>query len=222
MGDYVGGCIFFEPNQSRKTLIASTLQAMELVPDTLRVGLPESDTPPQGDEEWYPVRTEPTFELSLAVLAHIGVGCIESIKPGPQEMFWFEPKVGPYPAMTVWVTDMAMFYDDLPEYNEAFVQRWLHLCEQGNAIFGYFSSYLHMYERSELEENVLPAVESGDLTQLLEKSADVYWLAYLNPELAQRWRQQQTPLPDNVHPIISQELLSGAHFLRISRSAYGD
>jgi hypothetical protein len=220
MSDFVGGCLFFPPEQTREALITDTLHAMELLPDAYDVRLPDEDGTPRFFAEGWPLRREASPEQSLATLTHLETGLIETKKPGPEEIFWFEPKVGPYPVMTIWVTDSAMFYDEWPEYSEAFIERWLRLCEQSKAIFGYFGPFEHMFERTALEKDFLPALQNEDTTQLLA-SAVVYWLAYLGPELAQHWREQNMPLPENVHPLVSRALPSGAHFLRITKSVFG-
>ncbi|GCE28096.1 hypothetical protein KDA_35800 [Dictyobacter alpinus] len=221
MSDYVGSCLFFESNQTRDALITATLNAMELLLDSYDVRLPDEDGFPRFAGEGYPVRTEATPELSLAALVRLESGIIEAEGPDQRETIWFDPKVGPYPVITIWVVDSAMYYEDWPEYSEAFVKRWLQLCEQGKAVFGYFSPFEHMFELTLLETQFLPLIQSGDSAQLLAPS-DVYWLAYLGPELAQNWRQQQMPLPETVHPRILQELPSRAHFLRMTTSVYGD
>jgi hypothetical protein len=220
MSDFVGGCLFFQPEQTREALIAATLQAMELLPGAFSVQLPDENGFPRFSNEGYPVRKEATLEQSLAELTRLESGIIEAEGPDQRETFWFEPKVGPYPVITIWVVDSAMFYEDWPEYSEAFIERWLRLCEEGKAVFGYFSPFEHMYERSALEKDFLPALQNEDTTQLLE-SAVVYWLVYLGPELAQRWREQHMLLPENIHPLVSRELPSGAHFLRITQSVFG-
>ena len=219
MSDFVGGCILFEPEQTREALITATLQAMNLVTGAFNVLLPDEDGFPRHSGEGYPVRTKPTLEQSLAALAQVESGVIEAKGPDQCETLWFDAKVGPYPVITIWVNDSAMFYDEWPEYSEALVERWLQLCEQGHAVFGYFSPYEHMFERERLEERFLPALQNEDVTQLLAP-ADVYWLAYLGPDIASRWRQQQMSLPKNVHPLVSRALPSGAHFLRMTTSVY--
>ena len=103
-----------------------------------------------------------------------------------------------------------MYYPEQADYVESFVRRWPQLCEQGQAVFGYFSPFEYMFERDYLKERIVPALQRGDLAELM--STDINWLIYLGPDLAQRWRQEQTPFPSP--PLISQKLPSGAHFFR--------
>jgi len=215
MGDFVGGYILFPPTLERASLIASTLQAMELIPDEFEVRLPEDDYPLTSGEG-FPLRREEPSERALALLAEEKSGVIDGRGSRGSETFWFEPLAASYPSVMIWVVDRAMFYDEWPQDIEIFVERWLHLCEQGNAVFGYFSPFEHMFYREYLEEKILPALQQGDLYRLL--IPDVNWLIYLGPELAEQWRKEQTSFPSP--PLVSMALPSGAHFFRTKTSVF--
>jgi hypothetical protein len=75
-----------------------------------------------------------------------------------------------------------------------------------------------MDERDYVESRILPPLQNEDLNQLLEAN-DANWLVYLGPELAERWRQEQMPLPFT--PLDSQDLPSGAHFFRTRTEVFG-
>ncbi|MBV9391211.1 MAG: hypothetical protein JOY96_04885 [Verrucomicrobia bacterium] len=216
MSDLVGGYILFPPTLSRTDLITGTLQAMELVPDEFEVRLPEEDGLPRLPEDGFPFRTEQPPEYALTLLAQEESGVIKGKGSKSSETFWFEPKIASYPVVNIWVVDTAMYYNEWPKDIEHFVERWLRLCEQGQAVFGYFSQFEHMFDREYLEDQIFPALQHEDLPQLLV--AEVNWLIYLGPELAERWRQEQPPFPSP--PLISQDLPSGAHFFRTKTSVF--
>ncbi len=215
MGDFVGGYILFPPTLSRTNLITLTLQAMELGPEEFEVRLPE-DGLPRTATDGYPFRTEQPPERALALLAQEESGVIEGKGAKISEVFWFEPTAASYPVINLWVADRAMRYGERPQEIESFTERWLHLCEQGKAVLGYFSLFGFMSERDYLEDQILPALQHGDLPQLLKGRGN--WLIYLGPELAELWRQEQTPFPSL--PLISQDLPSGAHFFRTKTSVF--
>ncbi len=216
--DPVGGYILFPPTLSRADLIAVTLRTMELIPDEFEVRLPDEDGLPRTGADGYPFRTEEPPERALTLLAKEESGLIEGKASKSAETYWFEPIVASYPVINLWVTNRAMYYNERSEEIEAFVIRWLHLCEQGQAVFGYFSPFGFMYERDYVEDRILPPLQDEDLNQLL-KANNANWLIYLGPELAERWRQEQTPFPSS--PSVSQDLPSGAHFFRTSTSVFG-
>jgi hypothetical protein len=209
MTDLVGGYILFPPGLKRSDLITLTLQAMELAPGEFEVRLPE-DGLPRLPEDGYPFRTEKPVERALALLAQEESGVIEGKGEKEFETYWFEPAIALAPVVNIWVSDSAMFYDTRAKRVEDFARRWPHLCEQGQAVFGYFSPFEHMFDRDYLAQRIVPALERGDLVELM--ATDCNWLIYLGPELAQRWRQEQTPFPSP--PLLSLDLPSGAHFFR--------
>jgi hypothetical protein len=118
--DFVGGCLFFAPGQMRGALIATTLQAMNLVAGAFSVQLPDEDGFPRHAGEGYPVRRMATVEQSLAAFIQLESGIIEAEGPDQRETFWFEPNLGPYPVLTIWIVDAAMFYEDWPEYSKVY------------------------------------------------------------------------------------------------------
>ncbi len=201
--------LIFPSTLSRANLIAVTLQAMELGPEEFEVRLPRR-------ADGFPLQTEEPLERALAFLAQVENGVIEGKGSKASETYWFEPAAASHPVINLWVANRAMYYDERPEEIESFVRRWLHLCEQGQAVFGYFSPFAFMSERDYLEDKILPALQREDLPELLV--ADVNWLIYLGPELAERWRQEQTPFPSP--PLVSQDLPSGAHFFRTKTSVF--
>ncbi|BCL80905.1 hypothetical protein ccbrp13_33700 [Ktedonobacteria bacterium brp13] len=210
--DPVGGYVLFPPTLARVDLIAVTLKAMELGLDEFEVLLPE-DGLPLFPSEGFPVLPGGSSEQAVEHLAQEESGVIEGKGTKSSEIYWFEPRAASYPVVTVWVEPRAINYEKRPEKVEHFVERWLQLCEQGQAVFGYFSPFGFMFERDYLEETILPVFQNGTARQFLEEITPS-WLIYLGPELAERWRQEQTPLPSPLQ--ISQDLSSGAHFLRAS------
>lgn len=216
MSDFVGGYILFPSALSRADLIAVTLRAMELLPNEFEVRLPDEDGLPRIPADGYPFRTEEPPERALALLAKEESGLIEGKVSKSAETYWFEPMAASYPVINLWVAYRAMRYSERSGEIEAFIGRWLHLCEQSQALFGYFSPFGFMGERDYLEDTILPSLQREDLSQLLV--AEVNWLIYLGPELAERWRREQTPFPSP--PLVSQELPSGAHFFRTKRSVF--
>ncbi len=213
--DPVGGYLIFPSTLSRADLIAVTLQAMELGPEEFEVRLPDEEGFPRLPEEGFPFRTVEPPERALALLAEVESGVINS---RDVETYWLEPVIAAYQPLTIWITASAMRYRGSPDkVIELYTARWLHLCEQGQAVLGYFSPFGFMNEHDYLEEKILPALQREDLPELL--AAEVNWLIYLGPELAERWRQEQTPFPSP--PLISQDLPSGAHFFRTSTSVFG-
>ncbi|MBV9671260.1 MAG: hypothetical protein JO076_00340, partial [Verrucomicrobia bacterium] len=138
MSDLVGGYLLFPSTLRRVDLIAITLQAMELGPGEFEVKLPE-DGQPRTATDGYPFRTEEPPEQALALLAQEESGVIEGKESRISEVFWFEPPIASCPVINLWVADRAMRYGERPQEIESFVKRWLHLCEQGKAMLGYFS-----------------------------------------------------------------------------------
>lgn len=203
----VGGYILFPSTLAKADLIAITLHAMELAPDEFDVGLYDEGV---YSEDGYPFRAEEPLERALMLLAQEEGGLIDGKGGKSAEDYWFEPPVATYQPITIWVTNSAVRRPERVDYVESLAQRWPQLCEQGQAVFGYFCSFEHMFDRDYLVEKIVPALQQGDLAKLM--NTDINWLIYLGPDLAQRWRQEQTPFPSP--PVISQELPSGAHFFR--------
>lgn len=214
--DPVGGYILFPSMLTRADLIAVALKAMRLTPDEFQVRLFEGGSPCFPDAG-YPFRTEEPPERALTLLAQEECGVIEGRGLKSPETYWFEPVVTSYPVVTIWVVDRAMRYDQRPKEIEDFVVRWLQLCEQGQAVFGYFCLFGFMFEREYLEDKILPAFQSSDTRHFLEQIMPS-WLIYLGPELAERWRQEKRPSPSPLQ--ISQDLPSGAHFFRTSLGVF--
>lgn len=212
--DPVGGYILFPTTLTRADLIAVTLKAMELASGEFEVLLPE-DGFPRLPEDGYPLRTVEPPERALALLAQEESGVIAGKGLKGAETYWFEPVIASYPLVTLWVEPMALYDDKWPEHIDFFVKRWLQLCEQGQAVFGYFSPFSFMFERDYLQDKILPAFHGGSVRDLLEQITPG-WLLYLGSELAERWRQEQMPTPSPI--LISQDLSSGAHFFRTSRN----
>jgi hypothetical protein len=210
--DPVGGYTLFSSTLSRADLIAVTMKAMELGPDEFLVRLAE-DGFPRFSHEGYPFRTEEPPDRALTLLAQEESGVIEGQGPKSAETYWFEPAAASNPVVTVWIEESALRYDERPKEVEHFVERWLQLCEQGQAVFGYICPFDFMFEREHLEEKILPAYQDSKVWHLLEQMTPS-WLIYLGPELAERWREEQCPSPSPLQ--ISQELPSGAQFLRTS------
>jgi hypothetical protein len=208
--DPIGGYILSP--LTRADLIAVTLKAMELAPDEFEVRLPE-DGSPLLPEEGFPFRTEDPPERALTLLAQEKSGVIKGKDSRGAEIFWFEPPLASYQPITIWVEPVAMYYEKTPERVDRFAQQWLQLCEQGHAVFGYFSPIFFMFEREYLQDNVLPAFQQGTVRQFLEQITPG-WLIYLGSELAERWRQEGSPSYSPL--LISQDLPSGAHFFRTS------
>lgn len=205
----IGGPVLFPTAAKRADLITLTLRAMELGQDEFQVRLCE-DGFPRFSGEGYPFRTEEPQSRALTLLAQEECGVIEGAGPKDPEIYWFEPPLATYPMITVWVRDSAMLYHTYTDQVEAFARRWLQLCEQGQAVFGYISPFEDMLYRDYLEEHIVPALQQGKLSELM--GTDINWLIYLGPDLARRWRQEQTSFP--TLPLVSQELPSGAHFFR--------
>jgi hypothetical protein len=211
--DPIGGYILFPAALARADLIAVTLKAMELAPDEFEVRLPEEDGTPLIPEEGFPFRTEEPPERALALLAQEKGGVIQGRASKGAEIFWFEPTIASYQPIDVWVDPIAMYYERDPEWVDLFAKRWLQLCEQGQAVFGYFCPFFFMFERDYLQEKILPVFQNGTVRDILEE-IEPSWLVFLGSELAERWRQEQSPL---YTPLLdSQDLPSGAHFFRIS------
>jgi hypothetical protein len=175
--DPIGGYTLFPTTLTRTGLIAMTLKAMELVPDEFEVLLPR-DGSPRLPEEGFPYRTEESPARALELLAQEESGVIEGKSLRGAETFWFEPAIASYPVVTFWVEPMAMYYHKWPEDVDLFARRWLQLCVQGQAVFGYFSPFAFMFERDYLEEQILPALQGGSVRDLLEQIMPS-WLIYL-------------------------------------------
>jgi hypothetical protein len=201
--DPVGGYTVFPATLTRADLIAVTLEALERAPEEVQAQVFHDDEYSLPDYG-YPLRT-----VDLAVLAEKKSGVLE-VDRGTTTI-WFEPAAGSYPLATFWVYWRIMVYENYPEKVDSFARRWLQLCEQGKALFGYFSPYGHMFERDCLLEEVLPAFEDGSVTGLLN-AITPSWLIYFGHDLAERWRQAERPTPSPT--LISQDLPSGAHFIR--------
>ena len=214
--DPVGGYILFPATLTRADLIAVILESMELAPDEFEVRLPEEDGFPRLPEDGFPFRTEEPVEYALDLLAQEESGVLVGRGSKIAETFWLEPMIATYQPVTIWVSATAMRYSRSSDAVEFFATRWLHLCEKGKAVFGYFTPFSFMFEREYLRDTILPALQKGDLSRL--QNADINWLIYLGPELAERWRQEQTPFPSP--PLISQDLPSGAHFFRTRTSVF--
>ncbi len=212
----VGGYVIFPSTLARADLITVTLKSMELGPEEFQVGLPD-DGFPRLPSEGFPLRHEEPLERALILLAQEESGVIEGEGSKSPEIYWFEPAIESHPLVTFWVYDNAMIYDERPKEVESFVVRWLQLCEQGQALFGYFGPFEHMFDREYLEEKVWPILQSGDARRLLEQVRPS-WLIYLGPELAERWRQELRPSPSPLQ--VSQDLPSGAHFFRTTREVF--
>ncbi len=218
MSDFVGGYILFPTTQQRSDVIMAILQAMELPLSEVEIKLPdegETDTLP---EDSFPTRTLEPPERALEELALVQGGAINAKGPTRSEIFWFESMLPTYHVINLWVSSTKMYYGRNAEYVENLVTRWLQLCEQGNATFGYFSPFEHMFDRDYLEEQFLPSLKRNDAPFILQKE-DALWLIYLGPELAQRWREEKIKLP--FKPLVSQELPSGAHFFRTTKEVFG-
>ena len=151
------------------------------------------------------------------MLAQEESGVINGKGSKSSEIYWFEPAIESYPLVTSWVYDNAMIYDKRPNEVENFVSRWLQLCEQGQALFGYFAPFEHMFDRDHLEENVWPIFKGGDARLILAQVMPS-WLIYLGSELAERWRQEQKPSPSPL--LVSQDLPSDAHFFRTALNVF--
>jgi hypothetical protein len=210
--DPVGGYVLFPPTLTRADVITVTLKAMELGPDRFEILLPE-DGFPRFPHEGFPVLAEEPSEEAIAHLTREESGVVEGKGAQSFETYWFEPVAASYPVVTCWIEPRALDHEKRPTETESFVKRWLQLCEQGQAAFGYFSPFGFMFEREYLEEKILPALQNDTARQLLEQITPS-WLLYLGPELAERWRQEGKPSPSPL--LTSENLPSGAHFLRAS------
>ena len=209
--DPVGGYVVFPSTLARADVIAVTVRTMELGPDEFEILLPGEDSPPFPDD--FPSRANEPFEQAVVHLAQVESWAIENKAITRSETYWFEPPAASYPVVTIWVVDRAINSKTHPAETERFVERWLQLCEQGQAVFGYFCPFGFMFEREYLEEKILPVFQRGTVRQFLDEIMPS-WLIYQGPELAERWRQEQRPLPSPL--LVSQDLPSGAHFLRTS------
>lgn len=210
--DPIGGYILFPSILARADLIVITLKAMELAPDEFEVRLPE-DEYPLFPEEGFPFRTEEPPERALSLLAQEKGGVIKGTGLKSGEIFWFEPVIASYQPIEVWAEERAMEYNKWPQEIDFFVTRWLQFCEQGQAIFGYFSPFYFKFAHDYLEEKILPAFLHGTARDFL-KQIEPCWLVYLGRELTERWRLEQKPLYSPL--LLSQDLPSGAHFFRTS------
>lgn len=234
--NYLGGYLLFPSTQSYADLMHVVLQAMELTIADIEVLLPR---------EGYasPLVTDVPVEQALVELGQRGGGMrvIGRMRP---ETYWFEPAAGPYSLPDLWVDGEAwlkppaglysvinLWVADVALRNQApytpidqFAERWLRLCEQGHAVYGYFSHFDSWTEREFLDERIFPHVQAGDLPELL-KDSDENWLVYFGPELAQRWRQEQIRWPiswSRPEPYLVRELPSGAQFIRTSKGTFGE
>jgi hypothetical protein len=221
-GNMVGGYLIFPSSLTRADLIAVTLKAMELEPDEFEARLPD-DGYPRFPSDGFPFRTEQPPARALALLAQEESGVINGKGSKSPETYWFEPAIESHPLVTCWVYDTAMIYDTRPNEVDNYAGRWLQLCEQGQALFGYFGPFEHMFDRDFLEEKIWPAFKSGD-ARLVLKAVTPSWLMYLGSERAERWRQDEKPSPSPL--LVSQDLPSGAHFFRttldVSESSLSD
>ena len=203
----VGGYILFPSTLAKADLITATLQAMELASEEFEIRLYDEG---KYSEEVYPFRTEDSPERALELLVQEEIGMIKGEGGKGAEIYLFEPIVASYSVIVIKVDSVIFYRERFLCHAESFARRWPRLCEQGQAVFGYFCPFEHMFERDYLTEKIMPALQGGDLATLM--STDINWLIYLGPELAQRWRQEHTPFP--VSPVVSQEMPSGAHFFR--------
>jgi hypothetical protein len=234
--NYLGGYLLFPSTQTYADLGRVTLQAMELIPADVKVALPREGFA-------IPSWSDLPVEDALNNLDQHGGGIGVSIENQP-ETYWFEPAAGPASLPDLWVEDEAWLHPPAGLYPvinisiadvalrnkapytpiEQFAERWLRLCEQGHAIYGYFSHFEFGTEREYLDERIFPHLHNGDLPKLLEDS-DEKWLVYLGPELAKRWRQEQIRWPTSwscSEPFLSLELPSGAQFIRTSEGVFGE
>ena len=211
--DPAGGYTLFPSSLTRGEVIALTVKAMEVGPDEFEVGLSE-DGFPRFAGEGYPLRKEEPLQRAVALLAEEECGVIEPKGIKARETYWFEPALGSYPTVIFWVSDATWWYKRQPEQVEDFVRRWLKLCEEGHALFGYISHFYHMFARERLEQEVFPAFEQGTFPKFLE-TIRASWLIYLGSKLVEQWREGQRPSP--VPILLSEDMPSGAHFFRLSR-----
>ncbi len=216
MSDFVGGCILFPPELDRTTEIRTVLKAMELAPDEFEVRLPDEGVSRLTEDD-YPLRTVEPPEYALQLLAEVESGLLRGEGSKSPETYWIDPCLDIYPVVTICVVDSAMFYDQWPEEIEFFAKRWLQLCEQGQAVFGYFVPFEHMFTRSYLEEQFFPAVDQGNFKGILDE-LQTLWLLYLGPELAARFQEKHPILPASLFEV--KHLPSGALFIRVSREVF--
>jgi hypothetical protein len=203
---YAGGYIFFSTMPERKALIELVLQAMELSPqDKLDVWLPRNE-----DHD----STDLPRDLALRELAYVQDGGFYVDTPGRPERYWFDQPAGPYTTVSVSSIINALEEQIDPSGPELMVKRWLALCEQGKADFGFFGQFDQMIEL-EYRDALLPALLQKDVKKLLADWG-AYWLIYLGPDLAARWRALLQPL----QAIEQRWLPSGAFFARASSSLY--
>jgi hypothetical protein len=233
----VGGYLLFPSIQTYTDLIPLVLQAMELTPADVEVSLPREGYA-------FPPKTDLPVEQALVELGQRGGGIDVTIDERP-ETYWLEPAAGPYtlpdlwldgeawlhppiglyPVINIWVTNHAMStrYQSQTTIDH-YAERWLRLCEQGNAVYGYFSPFEHMTQREFLDRSIFPHMQAENLSKLLDDSA-ANWLVYFGPELARRWRQEQIPWPtswSSPQPFLSLALPSGAQFIRTSEEVFGE
>jgi hypothetical protein len=203
---YAGGYIFFSTIPERKALIELVLQTMELSPqEKLDVWLPRNE-----DHD----STDLPQEQALLELAHAQDGGFYVDTPGRPECYWFDQSAGPYTTVRVSSIINALEEQIDPSGPELMAKRWLALCEQGKADFGFFGQFDQMIEL-EYRDKLLHALLQKDVRKLLA-SWDAYWLIYFGPDLATRWRALQQPL----QAIEKRWLPSGAFFARASSSLY--
>ncbi|GCE28095.1 hypothetical protein KDA_35790 [Dictyobacter alpinus] len=234
--NYLGGYLLFPSTQTYAGLVQAILQAMELTPVDIEVLLPR---------EGYavPIATSLPIEQALVELGHRGGG-INVLDETRPETYWLEPAAGPYSLSNLWVEDEPWFKPVTGPYPvmnisiaepalrnqspytsiDQLAERWLRLCEQGHAIYGYFSRFELRTERDFLDEHIFPHLQADDLSQLLEDS-DENWLVYVGPELAKRWQQEHIRWPtswSSPQPFLTHEQPSGAQFIRTSEGVFGE
>jgi hypothetical protein len=203
---YAGGYIFFPAIQERKELIKLVFHTMELSPqDKLDVWLPRNE-----DHD----STDLPQEQALHEIAHAQDGGFYVDTPGRPECYWFDQPAGPYTTLNVSSIINALDEQINPGGPDLFAKRWLALCEQGQADFGFFGQCDQMIEL-EYHDKLLPALLQKDVRKLLADWG-AYWLIYLRPELATRWRALQQPFK----AMEQRWLPSGAFFARASSSLY--
>ena len=95
-----------------------------------------------------------------------------------------------------------------------FAPRWMSVCEQMHATYGFFSGYESLSDDEHVTNVILPAIEQHEVALLAN-----YWLAYLGPSLASFWTEQ-----DNMQvrsDSTTRQMPSGALFFRSQASPLG-
>ncbi len=213
MGDYYGGYIFFPTIHDRNTLIQLVMDVIEASPTNTQA-LEEIWL--YDGEDTNPTDLPP--EQALIELANTERGALFVQPPALEDAaFWFEPPVEGHQTINVWGYDIGLVNrsdrDNLGKVS-SFIDRWLALCEKGGADFGFFGKYLQTTEKT-YRDQVLPALLNNDVEALMSDIA-IYWLVYLGPEQAKRWRMLHKEIP----ALDIQTLPSGALFVRTSQYLY--